>query len=143
MMALLAVGIIVVVIYYFINIYGHANTGTTKQNTKSKDPPKIEYTNTQSKSITYKNYEDDKLYTLIVFEDRFYIQGLDDEHDYPLKLLLFIKDNYFRTVIDKIKRDDFHTVIYAICDSSLETLFTKKKDTKQTFGEHTDVTTVF
>jgi len=133
-------------IYYFTSVYGHTSTKTIeakKQTTNSNDPPKIKYSHTQSKNITYEHDEDDKLYTLVVFKDRFYIQGIGDTDDYPLKLLLYIKDNYFKTVIDKIKRDDFHTVIYAICNSSLENLFKKEKDTKQSFGEQTDVTAVF
>jgi len=123
-------------IYYFTNVFGQPTQSqkTLEQKTKSKDPP-------NTKVETYSN-DEDKLYSIVVFEDRFYIQDVGDTDDYPLKLLLYVKEHYFKTVIDKIKRDRFHTVIYVICDSSIENLF-REKVKKHTLGDSVETVATF
>jgi zona occludens toxin len=121
-------------IYYFTNVFGQPEPKKVlEQKTKSKNP-------LDTKISTYVD-EEDKLYTIVVFEDYFYIDDVGGDY-YPLKLLLYIKEHYFKTVIDKVKRDDYHTVIYVICSSSIENMFKSKKK-KSTLGDGVDTVTSF
>lgn len=114
----LALGVIITGIYYFKSIYGH-----------TPEAPEIEnkiITNNQN--ISLQNYTDDnekRLYTIVIFADRFYIENIGEDR-YPLKLLIYLKEHYFRTVIEKIKYDRFRTVIYVICSTDMENLFRSK-----------------
>lgn len=127
-------------IYYFTSFYGHKTNIESSKPTQNNIKNSSEIVNA-SQNIVYTN-GDDRLYTIVVFEDRFYIQNLGDKNDYPLKLLLYIKEHYFKTVIEKIKHDRWHTSIYVICSKDIEDLF-KSKEKKSIPGESTDAVTIF
>lgn len=62
-----------------------------------------------------------KLFVFSVWNDGFFsIPSLDETEDYPIELLLYLKEEYFIKVITQ-KSDDFRTVIHVICNQELET----------------------
>ena len=119
-----ALSIILFGVYYFMNMFGSPAPSIEA----STDSNNIHTPGPNVKTITNHVGGSDKFYTIVVFEDRFYIQGVGDKDDYPLNLLLYIKKHYFKTVIDKVKHDWFHTSIYVICNSEMEKLFPKVQE---------------
>ena len=125
-MALLAIGIIVSVIYYFTNMYGHTSTLEKKSVTPIKSTTQY---SSSSKNIVDNSImqENEKFYIFVLFDNRFSIFNLDSDTSMPLSLFTYIKRHYFIKVIDVIKHDIYHTSIYVIANSSLEKLFTSPK----------------
>lgn len=137
-MFLFAIGILLAGIYYFTNMYGHSSTSEVAKVKKETSSHNTNPTNIVQNN-TYD--ENEKFYTFVVFKDRFYIQGVGGD-DNPLKLLIYLQKHYFKTVIDKQKRDKYHMVIYAICDVAIERLFKRKKE-KSTLGAGMDTMASF
>jgi len=131
-MLVIMVSIILYGVYYFYDEFIPSEPNKNHiQKKEIRSTPNTNSSNSSNKpnEVIYEDETDNKFYTFVVFEDRFYIQGLAGD-DYPLKLLLYIKEHYFKTVVEKIKRDDYHTVIYAICDNHIENLFQAQKEDK-------------
>jgi zona occludens toxin len=123
---------------YFLSTFGNQEaTKTTKtENTVNSvlvDPS----------SITNKNHEvvDDlivkKFYTVVVTNDDavFYIWGVNKEKEYPIKLLSYLKDEFFIKIIDR-ESDSFRTLIHVLCNvEMIDFLNEDIRKEKEEFGE--------
>jgi zona occludens toxin len=134
---LLALTVVAFGVYYFVSKYGSSSPPPTSI-------PKTSITNNSDlpkPTTTRYSSDEDRFYTFVVFEDRFYIQGVGDHDDYPLNFLIYIKEHYFKTVIEKVKHDSFHTSIYVICSVDMEKLFEKSKKRTSLNSGVNDITT--
>jgi len=126
-MLFIAIGVIVAVIYYFANIYGHPNSSITKP--KASVPSNTKQISSSVKHIDNTVIEEDgKFYTFVLFENSFSILDYYTDNTMPLTLFNYIKKHYFIKVIDVVKHDRYHTSVYVIANSSLEKLLNISKD---------------
>ena len=78
-----------------------------------------------------------KFYTFVVWNDDavFYIWGMNEEKEYPIKLLSYLKDEFFIKIIDK-ESDSFRTVIYVLCNIEMNSFLNENiEKEKEEFGE--------
>jgi len=125
-MIIFLVAIVLVGVFYFTNLYGSHTPQNkpdipqqNKQVQKSHDKPEIE---------TNADY---KLYVFVVFEDKFHILNLDNSDNLPLSILKYVREVYFKKVIEVVEHDKYHTSLYVIADSALENFLnynTKESD---------------
>ena len=70
------------------------------------------------------------LYTFVVSDDGyFHIRGVENESEYPVRLLTYLQKKYFRTVIEKIDMGYGITFIYVLCDRDMIEILNSKKET--------------
>jgi zona occludens toxin len=126
---------LIAIIYYFVSNYSGENATKTENTVNSVlvDPS----------SITNKNHEvvEDlivkKFYTVVVTNDDavFYIWGVNKEKEYPIKLLSYLKDEFFIKIIDR-ESDSFRTLIHVLCNvEMIDFLNEDIRKEKEEFGE--------
>jgi zona occludens toxin len=112
---------LVLIIFYFISNFAGKEDINEKVE-KIVNAPKVT-------TVNKDDGIEKKLYTFVVWsDDYFYIRGLSDNEEFPIKLLTYIKDRYFLTVVDNIKMSDYRTVIYVICSLDLENFLQPNKE---------------
>jgi len=121
--------------YYFLSTFGNQEPAKEIK-TSSTVNAVISDTKVQNPTID-KSTIIKKFYTFIVWNDDavFYIDGINDNKEYPIKFLPFLKDEYFVKVIDK-ESDNWRTLIYVLCDVNMNSFLTESKENKKdAFGE--------
>ena len=116
--------IILALVYLFSKIFGNSDD----IDTVSTQIDKV----INSPSIKPKiDNSENELYTFVVWEDGyFHIREIEDNVEYPIRFLKYIKDNYFETVIEKVNMGQGMTIIYVICNNSLSSFLEKKEEKK-------------
>jgi len=119
---------------YFLNSFGSAETK------EDKTTSTVHNVITSDTSQVIQGSENEiikKFYTFIVWNDDavFYIDGVNNDKEYPIKMLTYLKDEYFVKIIDK-EGDKWRTLIYVLCDIRMnEFLNEKLKKKRADFGE--------
>jgi hypothetical protein len=76
-----------------------------------------------------------KLYRFVVSDDGyFYVRETESRENYPVKLLQYIKDNYFITVIDKKDMGYGLTIVYVVCKTDLTAFLEPVQSQNKTFS---------
>ena len=119
---------------YFLNSFGSPETKeakTTKTVENAVSTPSTSQRAKEEDSIIK------KFYIFVVWNEDavFYIDGVNEEKMYPIKMLTYLKDEYFVKVIEK-ESDEWRTLIYVLCDTKMsEFLNEETKKKKASFGE--------
>jgi len=118
--ALIIGALLLLAIIIFVRMYS-----PTPPTEKEKVEKVVSHIRPQAEKRAYT--EGSKLYTFVIWNDGyFYIRGVGENEEYPIKLLPYIKQNFFIKVIDKIKMSEYRTMIYAVCSTELENIFRAK-----------------
>ena len=113
--------------YFFLSIFGN-QSDIEKENKTSKT---VDTVISSVPEINIEMSQDiiKKFYTFVITndDDVFYIWGINDEEEYPIKLLSYLKDEYFIKVIDK-ESDSFRTLIYVICNAEISSFLSENSE---------------
>lgn len=72
-----------------------------------------------------------RLFVFSVWEDGiFTIPTISETQDYPIELLVYLKEEYFIKVIAQ-QKDDFRTVIHVICNQEMQHFLNGSQETKK------------
>ena len=104
---------IVGMFYLFLNQFGEDSTPINPIEKIEVNPSlstqKTTLNNTQMDS------SENALYTIVVSGNYFYIREDEDRADYPIKMLAYLQQHYFQTVIEKVNSGYGLTILYVIC----------------------------
>lgn len=120
---------------YFLSTFGNQEP-TKEVKTLNEVNGVISDTKVQNPIIDKSNIIK-KFYTFIVWNDDavFYIDGINDNKEYPIKFLSFLKEEYFVKIIDK-ESDNWRTLIYVLCDVNMNSFLSDNQENKNdAFGD--------
>jgi len=108
------------IIFYYVSSFGGQVDNNATQKTESVLQSVNPLSQINSPSPQLDQAITKKFYTFVVWREDaiFYIDGVNNEKEYPIKLLTYIKDEYFIEVIDK-ESDNWRTLIYVLCNDEI------------------------
>jgi len=119
---------IFLLISYFLSTFGSAETSPEVKTERVVDT--VLSSSPASASDALPSALKKKLFVFSVWTDGyFYVEDINNNQQYPIEFLTYLKDEFFLTVVSKVS-DDYRTVIYAICDYRIKTFLTGNEDRK-------------
>ena len=122
----LFIAVISGLIYYFTSNFG---TATPPEKITEKITQEVTAkTKIEEKKSPKMDLENNKLYNFIVWDNGyFHISEIDEFKDYPIELLPFLQENFFKKVIKKYNANYGMTRILVICSKDLESFISTDK----------------
>ena len=123
--------VVLVILYYFLSSFG----GSTPAPDVHQKVETIINHRSPGQVVEKTNHKNKKLFEFVVWsDDYFYIRGVNDNSEYPIKFLSYIKKEFFLTVIENIKMSQHRTMLYVICDTEMVDFLNPKEDKKSQMG---------